>query len=109
MKANQVGQDLSDLSVPAAGSNTDVDSSVERVVQGAHDSVNRMADAAKPAIQQLQDKVNASVDSLGDSADHARKLSEDGAESLRTLVRDRPLVALAAATVVGMLIARLAR
>ncbi len=89
--------------------NKDLDSTVDRVVQGAHETVDRLADAATPAIGKLQDHLNASVDALGDSAGLVEQLGEDGVASLRALVREHPLAALASAAAVGLLIARLSR
>lgn len=92
-----------------SGTSKDHDSTVGRVVQGAHVTVDRLAEAATPAIEKLQDHLNASVDSLGDSAGLVEQLGEDGVASLRALVREKPLVAVAAAAALGLLIARLAR
>ena len=104
MKANQVGQTPD----PRAYSEM-AESDPHRIAQTAHGAVDRFAEAAMPAAKHVQDKVNASVDSLSDSADRVRQAGVVRAEGLRAMVRDRPLVALATAAAIGLLVARIAR
>lgn len=97
--------------LPAAGSRsgmtgTDLDgsvgasaeSTVNRVVKGAHDVVDRLAEKAAPAL-----------DAMHTHAGQLNALQEEWMTSARTTVRDHPLAALGAAVVFGMLVARLAR
>lgn len=69
-----------------------------RVVQGAHQTVDRLAETAAPQVQRLQDGVAS-----------ARELGGELREGLRNAVRENPLLALAAALTVGMVIGRVSR
>lgn len=69
-----------------------------RVVRGAHQTVDRLAETAAPQVQRLQEGVAS-----------ARELGGELRENLRNTVRENPLVALAAALAVGMVIGRITR
>jgi ElaB/YqjD/DUF883 family membrane-anchored ribosome-binding protein len=76
------------------------DNLLNRVVQGAHHTIDRLAETAAPHMQRLQEGV-------GTRAEHAKEVGDQWAESLRGSVRENPLVAVATALAVGVLIARL--
>ncbi|MES2958156.1 MAG: hypothetical protein V4792_08205 [Pseudomonadota bacterium] len=69
-----------------------------RVVQGAHQTVDRLAQTAAPQVQRLQESVAS-----------ARELGGEVCENVRQTVRENPLMALAGALAVGMLIGRRSR
>jgi len=69
-----------------------------RVVQGAHQTVDRLAETAAPQVQRMQDGLAS-----------ARELGGELRESLRSTVRENPLLALGAALAVGMVIGRVSR
>ena len=70
------------------------------VVQGAHDTIDKMASSVEPHVRRLQEGLSA-------RAEHVKELGDEWTESLRTTVRENPLVAVATAALVGMLVARL--
>ena len=80
---------------------------LERVVDGAHDAIDRLADSAGPHLQRLQQGMAAAGDAVHERSDQARELGDEWAESLRGVVRENPLAAVAVALVAGVLIARL--
>jgi len=77
-----------------------------RVVQGAHETIDRLAESAAPHVHKLQDSVAAASDQLHHRADRALEVGDEWTESLRCMVRDHPLAAVATAVAVGMLLAR---
>jgi ElaB/YqjD/DUF883 family membrane-anchored ribosome-binding protein len=85
------------------------DGMLKDAVQGAHTTIDRLADRAEPAVQQLGERVSAAGDALHAKADQLRETGDAWAESARTTVRDNPLVAIAAAVTLGLLIARITR
>ena len=80
-----------------------------RVVQGAHETVDRLAETAAPQVQRVQEGVSSASEMLNANVDKMKEVSDEWAESLRGRVRENPLMALAAALAVGMVIARLSR
>ena len=80
-----------------------------RVVEGAHQTVDRLAESAAPQVQRLQEGVASAGEMLNSSADKVRELGDEWAEELRSTVREHPLMAVATALALGVLIARLAR
>jgi len=79
------------------------------VVQSAHDAVDTVADNAVPPILKMAEGVAAAEDALQAKAARLRDTGDAWAESLRNVVRDHPLAALASALALGLLIARIAR
>lgn len=79
------------------------------LAQSAHEQIDRLADSAAPHLQRLQNGVQAAGDSLRQTAAQALETGEEWTESLRCTVRERPLTAIAAATLLGLLIGRLSR
>lgn len=82
---------------------------LKNAVQGAHDTIDRLADVAAPAAQQLGESVSAAEEALHAKTDQLRDLRDEWVESLRTTVRDNPLVSVAAALALGVVIARIFR
>lgn len=77
--------------------------------QGAHHTIDRLADSAAPAGRQLGETVSAAAETLHATTDQLRQTGNAWAESVRTTVRSKPLVSVAAALALGALIARIAR
>lgn len=75
---------------------------LNRVVQGAHETIDRLAETAAPHVERW----NQQVDGAGERL-HRR--ADEWTDGLRTQVRANPLVSVAAALALGMLIARLVR
>lgn len=82
---------------------------LEDAVQGAHHTIDRLAESAAPAVQQLGESVSAASDALHAKTDQLRVMRDDWADSVRTTVRGNPLVCIAAAVMLGALIARITR
>ena len=82
---------------------------LENAVQGAHDNIDRLADSVAPAVQQLGESVSAATDALHAKTGQLRVMRDDWADSVRTTVRGNPLVSIAAAAMLGALIARITR
>ncbi len=80
---------------------------LKSAVQGAHATIDRLADRAAPAVQHMGQSVAAAQDALQAKAHELRETRDAWAEDLRTTVRGNPLAAVAAAFVVGLVIARL--
>jgi ElaB/YqjD/DUF883 family membrane-anchored ribosome-binding protein len=71
---------------------------IDRAAQAAHQTVDRVAGAAAPAAEWV-----------AQSADQLRRQQDEFAVACRGYVRERPLIAIAAALTAGFLIGRLAR
>ena len=82
---------------------------LERARQGLHETVDRLSDAASPAIEGFEDTVAEANEALQSGAHEARVTAEQWTESLRQFVRDKPIVAVATALAIGVLVARIAR
>lgn len=93
----------SDATTPAAAD------LVKNAAKGAHDTIDRLADSAGPAVRQIGDSVTAAAEALNLKTDQLRETGDAWAEEARAAVRSNPLVALAAAVALGVVIARLTR
>ena len=82
---------------------------LNHAVQGAHNTLDRLADSAAPVVQQLSESVTAAEDSLHAKTDQYRETRDEWIESVRTTVRGNPLAAVAAALMLGAVIARITR
>jgi ElaB/YqjD/DUF883 family membrane-anchored ribosome-binding protein len=82
---------------------------LEQAVQGAHDTINKVADSAAPVIHEMGERAAAVEDTLRTTADQLRASGDEWVESARTSVRSRPLMAVAAALTLGLVIARITR
>lgn len=82
---------------------------MSRVVQGAHDTIDRLADSAVPAVRQFGESLSGAEQALHAKAEQAHEAGDAGSDSLRSTVRENPLVAVAAALVVGVVLARITR
>jgi ElaB/YqjD/DUF883 family membrane-anchored ribosome-binding protein len=80
-----------------------------RVVHGAHDTIDRLAETAEPHVRRIQEEVSSASDAVQSRANQLRETGDEWGESLRAMVRENPLAALAAALAVGMLVSRLTR
>lgn len=82
---------------------------LKHATQGAHDTIDRLAESATPAVRKLGDSVSAAADTLQLKTSQLRHTRDAWAEGARTTVRNKPLAAVAAALVLGAVIARLTR
>ena len=104
--SNRMGAPSASTSGPGSGSGAaaagkpDPGDTFGGVVQGAHDTIDKMASSVEPHVRRLQEGLSA-------RAEHVKELGDEWTESLRTTVRENPLVAVATAALVGMLVARL--
>ena len=80
---------------------------LRKVLQGAHDAIDRLAERAVPAVDRLRDRVDDAAGALKQRAGQAADSGKQLTEGLRSVVRDHPLTAIAAAVAIGALIARL--
>lgn len=96
-------------SIPPAGSTTGGDTStLDRVVQGAHDALDRAAERARPAVDKLRGTLGGSGESLlGDRAEEWKAMQEQYLTQFRGFVRDHPVATVAGALAVGMLLSRM--
>ncbi len=74
------------------------DKTIGRVAEGAHHTIDRVADSAKEAGHVLQEK-----------AVHLRDVGTEMTQNLRGRVRDNPIMSLAVAAFVGMIVGKLRR
>ena len=82
---------------------------LHHVAQGAHQTIDRLAEQVTPQLQRLQENMASATESLDERADQLRLMSDEWMATLRSTVRENPLGAVAAALVLGMLVARVAR
>lgn len=78
-----------------------------RVVQGAHQTVDRLAETVAPHVQRMQDGMGSATDLLHTGPGGMREMSDEWADNVRDTVRENPLAAIAAAVVVGIVLAKL--
>ena len=82
---------------------------LKNVVQGAHHSLDRLADRAAPAVRKLSESVSAANAALHAKRDQWRETGDVWAEDMRTSVRSKPLLSVAAALALGAVIAVIAQ
>lgn len=82
---------------------------VKHAAQGAHETIDRLADSAAPAVRQLGNSVAAAGEALHAKTDQLRDTGNAWVEDVRTTVRNKPLLSVAAAFALGALIARFTR
>lgn len=82
---------------------------LNHAVQGAHDTIDRLAGSAAPVARQLGEGVSAAEDALHVKTDQLRLARDEWIESMRTTVRSKPLVSVAAALALGAVIGRITR
>ena len=82
---------------------------LKNVVQGAHHSLDRLADRAAPAVRKLSESVSAANATLHAKRDEWRETGDVWVEDMRTSVRSKPLLSVAAALALGAVIAVIAR
>ena len=80
-----------------------------RVVRGAHEAIDQIAERATPSLEKLEHGMTQTGKVLKDKAGQWHSTGDEFAESLRDSVREHPLVSVAAALAVGVVISRLAR
>lgn len=81
----------------------------EKAPRDAHDTIDRLADGAASAVQRLGQSVAAAEDTLQAKTRQLRDTRNAWVDGVRTTVRGRPLVSVAAAVALGALIARISR
>ncbi|WP_377154844.1 YqjD family protein [Roseateles sp. UC29_93] len=82
---------------------------VSRVADKAHATIDRLATTAAPKAQQLQKSLEDTNELLHERAERLRTTGNEWCDSLRSNVREHPLMAVGTALAVGLLIARLTR
>lgn len=82
---------------------------LNQAVRGAHDTIDRLADRAEPAAQRLGEQAAAAEHALHAKTAQLRDTRDQWVDSVRTTVREKPLVSVAAAIALGALIARITR
>ena len=82
---------------------------LKQVVQGAHQTIDRLADSAAPAVRQLGESVAAAGETLHAKTGQLREKRDEWAEGMRSTVRSKPLVSVAAALALGVVISRIVR
>jgi ElaB/YqjD/DUF883 family membrane-anchored ribosome-binding protein len=93
----------------SAASSTAAADLVNRVADKAHATIDRLATTAAPKAQQLQKSLEDTNELLHDRAERLRMTGNEWCDSLRSNVREHPLMAVGTALAVGLLIARLTR
>jgi len=93
----------------SAASSTAAVDMVNRAADKAHATIDRLATAAAPRAQQLQKSLEDTNELLHDRAERLRMTGNEWCDSLRSNVREHPLMAVGTALAVGLLIARLTR
>jgi ElaB/YqjD/DUF883 family membrane-anchored ribosome-binding protein len=78
-------------------------------VEGAHHTIDRFADSAAPAVRQLGESVAAAKDALHAKSEQWRESGEGWANGARSTIRSNPLVCVAAAFAIGVVVARRGR
>ena len=81
----------------------------DRMAQGAHHTIDRLAETAAPHIERMEGALAGVTVQLKDQARHVREKGDEWADGLRATVRRNPLSSVAAAMVIGALIARITR
>ena len=82
---------------------------LKNAVQGAHHTLDRLADRAAPAVRKLGERVSAANATLHAKRDQWRETGDVWVEDMRTSVRSKPLLSVAAALALGAVIAVIAR
>lgn len=82
---------------------------LNNAVQGAHNTIDRLAEGAAPGVRQLGESGSAAAATLHAKTDQLRETRDEWLEGVRSTVRSKPLVCVAAALAVGTLIARITR
>ncbi len=80
---------------------------LNHAVQGAHEALDRFSDRARPVARQVGEQVSNTEAALQAQTAQWRQTGDEWADSLRGRVRDNPLVAMAAAALLGAVLARL--
>lgn len=87
----------------------ELDDRLKSAVAGAHVSLDRLAARAAPAVQKLGEGASAAAQTLHSASDRVRQVGDEWADGVRDTVRKNPLVTVAAAAALGVLIARIVR
>jgi ElaB/YqjD/DUF883 family membrane-anchored ribosome-binding protein len=82
---------------------------VDRLMQGAHETVDRVGVKAAPALEKLTESASAARHSLETRANQLATMQGEMLDGARSYVRERPFTALAAAALIGALVASMMR
>ena len=82
---------------------------LKNAVQGAHHTLDRLADRATPAVRKLGERVSAANATLHAKRDQWRETGDVWVEDMRTSVRSKPLLSVAAALALGAVVALIAQ
>ena len=77
-------------------------------VGGAHATIDRLADGVAPAVQRIAEGAAAAEEALQAKADDLSALRDEWVDRVRTAVRGHPLLAVAGAVALGLVVARVA-
>lgn len=91
---------------PGAGTGAE-GSTLDRVVQGAHDALDRAAERARPAVDKLRGTLGSGESLLGERVDEWKAMQEQYLTQFRGFVREHPVATVAGALVAGVLLSRL--
>jgi ElaB/YqjD/DUF883 family membrane-anchored ribosome-binding protein len=82
---------------------------VDRLMQGVHEAVDRVGVKAAPALEKLTESASATRHSLETKANQLATRQGEMLNGARTYVRERPFTALAAAVLIGAVVASMMR
>ena len=75
-------------------------------VHGAHAAIDRVADSVAPTVQSIAEGAAAAEEALQAKSDELSALRDEWVDRLRTTVRGNPLLAVAGAVALGLVVAR---
>ena len=91
----------------SSGSDTDARRLVERAAKGAHEMVDRTTERVLPAADRVQDGIDQATAMVNERAEQFGELQEYWLKNSRASIRARPLTAIAAAVVFGLLLGKI--
>jgi len=80
---------------------------VKRAVQGAHAAVDSVAKKVESAVDRFKNSASGATGSLQDGADQFVQMEKEVLGSVRSTVRDHPLLTIGLALAAGVLISRM--
>lgn len=82
----------------------DVEAGVDSASSQAHDAIDNVAMRVTPALQRVKSGLSAAATSIATGADKLNVLQQDGLDQARTRIRTSPLMSVALAFALGMLL-----
>lgn len=114
--ANSPSQSVSDAPYPtssdpdsfsASGAAASAQGMVNRAVQGAHAAVDTVARKVESAVDRFKTGASSTAESVQQGAGEIAEMEKAMMESVRSTVRDHPLITVGLAVVAGMLLSRI--